>query len=127
MMQEEKRLYQIPRKVNAGFRFLGLSAFGLLVMVIPVGLAALVWLTPLETFGKLVISVLLVYGSYLMLTVDLNGLTGFRFVWMLIQHMDEQKVYNLTTSSDFREADPEEKPLIRRYKAKVEDDANGNS
>jgi hypothetical protein len=124
MMQEKKRLYQIPRKVNAGFRVVGLSAFGLLVMVIPVGIAALIWLTPLERFGKLVISVLLVYGSYLMLTVDLNGLTGFRFVWMLIKHMDDQKVYNLTTSNDFS---PEEKTLIRRYKEIVEDNADGNS
>lgn len=113
-MKEDNRVYQIPRKVDAGLRFYGLNIMGLLIMFVPLGLSIGLWMfTNIETFGKIAISVMLVYGTYLMLTVDLNGQTGFEFVALLIKHMQSQKVYSLTSSKDFTDPEPEERHLIR--------------
>lgn len=126
MQPEDRRIYQIPRKVDAGFKFFGLTAMGLFLMIIPVGLSIVAWLLPLEFMGKVAITIFLVYGFYLMLTIDLNGLTGFQFLWLLLQHTDSQKIYNLTSSIDSNSAD---KPLIRRlpHKKEVEEESDAGS
>lgn len=113
-MNEDNRVYQIPRKVDAGLRFYGLNVMGLLIMFVPLGLTLCMWIfTNIETFGKLALSVMMIFGTYLMLTVDLNGQTGFEFILLLIKHMQNQKIYSLTSSKDFTDPEPEERHLIR--------------
>ncbi|OBZ15937.1 hypothetical protein A8L34_28230 [Bacillus sp. FJAT-27264] len=102
---EEKKIYQIPRKVEAGLQFLGLGVKEMAIMFIPLMITIGIWFLPLDFKFKIFISIFFIYGTYLMLTTDLNGQTGFQFLWGLFLHVFKQKNYSLTTSNDFNEPD----------------------
>ncbi|WP_101809554.1 hypothetical protein [Paenibacillus pasadenensis] len=98
----ERKEYHIPRRVDEGFKFLGLKGRDFII-VIPVVLLALVIVlfTGLPIKAKVVIAVFLVVPTYMGMSFELsNGLLTKDYIKLLLRfYLIDQNDYSLTSSA----------------------------
>lgn len=108
-MQEERKVYQIPRKVTEGFELFKLSGRDMLIML-PVVLFDL-WIlfgSKLPGEGRIIIVVLTGGTLYMSLSQTLsNGLKIKDYVKLLYRYyLVDQNVYSLISSRSRRKEEP---------------------
>jgi hypothetical protein len=113
---EEQRSYQIPRKVNAGFRFYGLTWQGcLLMLAMLVVSGCIIFLTSWPVPPKIILSTVMCVGTWYLLTNDFDGYGGFEYLKMWILYTSfSQNQFHLTSSKEY--GDPEGRHVIRRIR-----------
>lgn len=91
----EKRIYQIPRKVNERIKIIGLGVKEMILMLIPIAFAVFLYkVAPMGLF--VVLATLSVGGSYLLLTQEMSvGIRADHYIWTRIKFFMMQKEYHL--------------------------------